>query len=195
MTRTTQTAQSRRPVNRTDLRVGARTTAALLLSIGVTFATPASAQDANPARPDLLADLQACRDIDDPARRLACFDRASASLLAARDSGEVRVVDREEVQQTRRGLFGFTLPKLGIFGAGDDEQLDTLESTITGVSRVGRNGYRIRIEEGSVWQIDSAPSRLRTPEPGDAIVLKKASLNSFFIRIAGQIGVKGRRVE
>ena len=195
MIRTTETAQSRRPVNRADLRVGAHAASALLLSVGVAFATPASAQDANPARPDLLADLQSCRDIDDPARRLACFDRAASSLLAARDSGEVRVVDREEVQQTRRGLFGFTLPKLGIFGAGDDEQLDTLESTITGVSRVGRNGYRIRIEEGSVWQIDSAPSRLRTPKPGDAIVLKKASLNSFFIRIAGQIGVKGRRVE
>ena len=195
MTRTTHTAPSRRPVNRTDLRVGPRAAAALLLSIGATFATPASAQDANAARPDLLADLQSCRNIDDPAQRLACFGRASASLLAARDSGEVRVVDREEVQQTRRGLFGFTLPKLGLFGAGDDEQLDTLESTITGVSRVGRNGYRIRIEEGSVWQIDSAPSRLRTPKPGDAIVLKKASLNSFFIRIAGQIGVKGRRVE
>ena len=57
-------------------------------------------------------------------RRLACFDRAAGSLLAARDSGEVRVVDREEVQETRRGLFGFTLPKLGIFGAGDDEQLE-----------------------------------------------------------------------
>ena len=195
MIRTTETAQSRRPVNRADLRVGAHAASALLLSIGVAFATPASAQDTNAARPDLLADLQSCRDIDDPARRLACFDRAAGSLLDARDSGEVRVVDREEVQQTRRGLFGFTLPKLGIFGSGDNEQLDTLESTITGVSRVGRNGYRIRIEEGSVWQIDSAPSRLRTPKPGDAIALKKASLNSFFIRIAGQIGVKGRRVE
>ncbi len=55
--------------------------------------------------------------------------------------------------------------------------------------------YRIKIEEGSVWQIDSAPSRLRMPRPGDEIVLKKASLGSFFIRIAGQIGVKGKRVE
>lgn len=143
----------------------------------------------------MLADLQSCRAIAAPDDRLACFDRASATLFAARDSGELRVVDREEVQETRRGLFGFTLPKLGVFGSGDDEQLDMLESTITGVSRYGRNGYRIRIEEGSVWQIESAPSRLRTPKPGDEIVLKKASLNSFFIRIAGQIGVKGKRVE
>ena len=166
-----------------------------IVGLGLAFAAPGAAQNTSADRPDLLAELQSCREITAAADRLACFDRASASLIAARESGEVRVVDREEIRETRRGLFGFTLPKFGTFGSGDEEQLDLLESTITGVSRVGRNGYRIRIEEGSVWQIDSAPSRLRAPKPGDAIVLKKASLNSFFIRIAGQIGVKGRRVE
>ena len=176
---------------RSALRVGI----VAMTGSGLALASPGASQDRSGERPDLLAELQSCREIVDPAARLTCFDRASATLVAARDSGEVRVVDREEVQETRRGLFGFTLPKLDVFGAGDDEELDTLESTITGVSRVGRNGYRIQIEEGSVWQIESAPSRLRTPRPGDAIVLKKASLNSFFIRIAGQIGVKGRRVE
>jgi len=176
---------------RSALRVGI----VAMTGTGLALASPGASQDRSGERPDLLAELQSCREIVDPAARLTCFDRASATLVAARDSGEVRVVDREEVQETRRGLFGFTLPQLGVFGAGDDEELDTLESTITGVSRVGRNGYRIQIEEGSVWQIESAPSRLRTPRPGDAIVLKKASLNSFFIRIAGQIGVKGRRVE
>lgn len=178
-----------------QLLIRRRTATPFLLAVGLAFGTPAAAQQSIAERPDLLGDLQSCRSIEDPARRLACFDRAAETLLTARENGDVRVVDREEIQDTRRGLFGFTLPKLGIFGAGDDEQLDMLESTITGVSRVGRNGYRIRIEEGSIWQIDSAPSRLRTPKPGDAIVLKKASLNSFFIRIAGQIGVKGRRVE
>ena len=195
MIRDTAIASAQRQQDSRNPLACGRAAALLLLATGVAFGSPVAAQQSNADRPDLLAGLQSCSAIEDPARRLACFDRAAASLLAARDSGEVRVVDREEVQETRRSLFGFTLPKLGIFGAGDDEQLDELESTITGVSRVGRNGYRIRIEEGSTWQIDSAPSRLRTPKPGDAIVLKKASLNSFFIRIAGQIGVKGRRVE
>ena len=173
----------------------ARVGATMLVSAALAFATPGMAQDERADRPDMLAELQACRAIAVPADRLVCFDRASAALFAARDSGELRVVDREEVQETRRGLFGFTLPKLGVFGSGDDEQMDTLESTITGVSRYGRSGYRIRIEEGSVWQIESAPSHLRTPKQGDEIALKKASLGSFFIRIAGQLGVKGRRVE
>ncbi len=195
MIRDTAIASAQRQRDSRNPLACGRSAAFLLFAVGAAFGTPAAAQQLNAERPDLLADLQSCRAIDDSARRLACFDRAAASLLAARESGEVRVVDREEVQETRRSLFGFTLPKLGIFGAGDDEQLDELESTITGVSRVGRNGYRIQIEEGSIWQIESVPSRLRTPRPGDAIVLKKASLTSFFIRIAGQIGVKGRRVE
>ena len=195
MIRDTAIASAQRQRDTGNVPAGGRSAVLLLVAVGVVFGSPVAAQQSNADRPDLLADLQSCSAIEDPARRLACFDRAAASLLAARDSGEVRVVDREEVQETRRSLFGFTLPKLGIFGAGDDEQLDELESTITGVSRVGRNGYRIRIKEGSTWQIDGAPSRLRTPKPGDAIVLKKASLTSFFIRIAGQIGVKGRRVE
>ena len=195
MIRDTAIASAQRQRDTGNVPAGGRSAVLLLVAVGVVFGSPVAAQQSNAERPDLLADLQTCSAIEDPARRLACFDRAAASLLAARDSGEVRVVDREEVQETRRSLFGFTLPKLGIFGAGDDEKLDELESTITGVSRIGRNGYRIRIEEGSIWQIDSVPSRLRTPKPGDVIVLKKASLNSFFIRIAGQIGVKGRRVE
>ena len=195
MNRDTESASAQRQGDPLDPRTRGRARTIFLVAAGLALGAPAAAQQESAERPDLLADLQSCRNIEDSARRLACFDRAAGSLLAARDSGEVRVVDREEVQETRRGLFGFTLPKLGIFGAGDDEQLDMLESTITGVSRVGRNGYRIQIEEGSMWQVDSAPSRLRVPKPGDAIVLKKASLNSFFIRIAGQIGVKGRRVE
>jgi len=175
-------------------RPSTRSAAAMLLFASLAFASPIAAQDGTGEK-DLLAELQACRSIAVPAERLACFDRASATLVEARDSGEVRLVDREEIQQTQRGLFGFTLPKLDIFGSGNDDEIDMLESTITGVSRYGRNGYRIKIEEGSVWQIDSAPSRLRMPRPGDEIVLKKASLGSFFIRIAGQIGVKGKRVE
>ena len=172
-----------------------RTSALALAVSGLASASPGAAQEGDPGRSDMLAELQSCRSILVPMERLACFDRASATLVAARDSGDVRLVDRAEIQQTRRGLFGFTLPKLEIFGSGTGEEMDMLESTITGVGRYGRNGYRIQIEEGSVWQIDSAPSRLRTPRPGDQIVLKRASLGSFFIRIAGQIGVKGKRVE
>ena len=53
----------------------------------------------------------------------------------------------------------------------------------------------ITIAEGSKWQMSNVPMRLRTPREGDAVVFKKAALGSYFIRIAGQNGVKGRRIE
>ena len=112
MIRDTAIASAQRQRDSRNPLACGRTAAFLLFAVGAAFGTPAAAQQSNADRPDLLADLQSCRAIDDSARRLACFDRAAASLLAARDSGDVRVVDREEVQETRRSLFGFTLPKL-----------------------------------------------------------------------------------
>lgn len=156
----------------------------------------ASAQpEVNVADSGQLEALRACRDIAEDSARLACYDSAAGSLTEAVDKGEVQVVDKEDVKEARRGLFGFSLPKIKLFGGGDDgEQLKMLESTITSVRRI-RGGYIFRIEEGdATWQIKNAPMRLRPPEVGDKVVFKKASLGSFFIRIDGQIGIKGTRV-
>ena len=125
-----------------------------------------------------------------------CYDQAVGDVVAATDAGDVQIVKKEEVEQTRRGLFGFSLPKLGIFsGDGEGGDLTELESEITSVRPYGRSGYVLRIKEGSTWRISNAPSRLRPPRIGDTVVFKKASLGSFFIRIAGQTGVKGRRIQ
>ena len=160
------------------------------------LSAPAMAQtEVNVADSDQLDALRACRSIAEDAARLECYDQAAGSLTEAVDKGEVQVVDKEDVKEARRGLFGFSLPKIKLFGGDDDgEQLKMLESTITSV-RQTRGGYIFRIEEGNaLWQIKNAPMRLRAPEVGDKVVFKKASLNSFFIRIDGQIGVKGTRV-
>jgi hypothetical protein len=145
---------------------------------------------------DYISQLKACRDIAANDQRLACFDTAVSAMVAATDSGEVSIVDREDVRETRRSLFGFTMPKGGIFGSSDDdEDTSMLESTITDVRRLGGDTYVITIAEGSKWQMSNVPMRLRTPRAGDAVVFKKAALGSYFIRIAGQTGVKGRRIE
>ena len=68
-------------------RPSTRSAAAMLLFASLAFASPTSAQDGTGEK-DLLAELQACRSIAVPAERLACFDRTSATLVEARDSGE-----------------------------------------------------------------------------------------------------------
>ena len=170
----------------------------LLALLGASLATTSvAAQDA--PKDQHLDSLKQCKAITDPQQRLTCYDSAVTSVLSAIDQGEIRVVDKVDVEKTQRGLFGFSLPKIGLFGGGNDdgkvEELDMLESTITEVKQVSGDTWLLRIAEGDAqWQISNAPMRFSAPKIGDKVVFKRASFNSYFIRVGNQIGVKGRRV-
>lgn len=146
-----------------------------------------------------IQSIKACQSEADPAARLACFDAAAAAIVGATETGELKIVDREEVRKTRRKLFGFSLPDFGIFGkkdkdGKDEEEIQEIETTIASVSGSHGSGYIIRTEEGAVWRIDDVPRRMLEPKTGDKMLIKNAALTSFFIRINGQGGVKGVRV-
>ena len=147
-----------------------------------------------------VAALRACQGKTDPAERLACYDTAVAAMVSASTEGEVRVVDRAEVRETRRKLFGFALPDLGIFGGRSDkedpeqeQEFTTLQTTITGV-RASGGTYILVTAEGAEWQLDEVPRRLMRPKVGQPLEIRKGALSSYFLRIDGQKGVKGRRV-
>lgn len=148
-----------------------------------------------------VAALRDCRAIADPTARLACYDTQVPQFVAAADAGNVRVIDRATIRETRRRLFGLALPKINIFGGGDgdndadEEEITTLATTLTS-ARPGPGGTMIlRTEDGMVWQLDQIPSRLMTPRAGQPVEFRRASLGSYFVSINGQPGVRGRRVE
>ncbi len=174
------------------------------LAAGVVLAClPAhtAAQDSDDTGP--LDSLKACQSETDPGVRLACYDSAVGAMVVAEESGQLRVVDAEEVRRTRRGLFGFSIPDLGLFGRGDrdaggEEQdaFDTLETTVSSVRYRTPRSFVFRVADGNaLWEIDDAPRRLLTVETGDAVTIQKAALGSYFVRFKNQGGVKGRRVE
>lgn len=172
---------------------------AALAAVATMLAAPAAAQDR--AEDKYLDSLRTCQGITDNAERLACFDKAVGTIVAASDSDDLRIVDREEVRETRRKLFGFSLPDLGIFGRRDgkgdeakEDELDVLQTTIASVRPTG-NGYVLTTAEGAKWQIDSVPRRLLSPKVGQSLEIRNAALSSYFLRINGQGGVKGRRIE
>ena len=162
---------------------------------------PATAQPAKsratPPQARHLGALDACRTIAADAARLACFDRESAALVSASRSGELSVVDRADMRTARRSLFGFALPKLPFF-AGDksaDEVPDTLDSTIVTAQGIANGRYRIQIAAGNaLWETTESPLNLSVPRAGEKIVISKGALGSYFLRINGQVGVKGRRI-
>lgn len=177
--------------------LAAATAAALL---GSAFASASAAGQDSKAAADPFDPLRACRAIAADVERLACFDRVSAVLVAAADEGDLSVVNREEVRKTRRTLFGFALPDLGIFGGGDKarekDEADEVEVLTTTVAsaRTTSAGIEITTAEGAVWLIPNPPRRLMTPRPGQPVELRKGTLTSYFIRINGQGGVKARRI-
>lgn len=166
------------------------------------LAAPAAAQRTPsrpaPAQARHLGALDACRAIATDSARLACFDREAAALLTASRSGELSVVDRADMRTARRSLFGFALPKLPFF-AGDksaDEVPDTLDSTIVTAQGIANGRYLIKIAAGdAVWETTDSPLNLSEPRAGEKIVISKGALGSYFLRINGQVGVKGRRIK
>ncbi len=159
------------------------------------LAAPAAAKD-EPSNQYLEA-LKVCQSEQVDAQRLLCYDKAVQTMVAATEDGDLRVVDRGEVRETRRKLFGFTLPEIGIFKKGDktDDELDSLQTTIASVQRAPRGGWFITTQEGAKWMLTDVPRRLLDPRAGQPVEFKKAALGSFFISINHQLGVKGRRVQ
>lgn len=146
----------------------------------------------------LLDGLRGCRAIAGAAERAACYDSAAGALIGAVEAGDVRLVDREEVRKTRRQLFGLTLPETTLLKPDKrdeaEESSELFETTIASGRQVGPATWRFTTAEGAVWEINNPPRKIAPIMPGDKVVFKKASLGYYFIRINGQIGVKGRRV-
>lgn len=164
------------------------------LPLSLLAAQPAATQIEEGAQ--VVDDLTACRTIEDATERLACYDSASRSLEEATENDEIVIVERAEIEETRRRSFGFRLPNLGIFGGDDDDEEDTapqrLTSTITSITESGYSRYRFGLADGSVWGMSEASSRLR-PRRGDTIVIREAALGSFLASIDDAPAVRVRR--
>lgn len=145
-------------------------------------------------RPETLERLMACRGIADNTARLTCFDTAAGALDTAQRQGDVVVIDRAGVAETRRQLFGFEMPSLPrLFGPEGTVEIDSIESTLQSASLVGEGRWVFRLADGSVWrQIDSERVRFEN-RPGQPARVRKASLGSFLLTVGGSRAVRVRR--
>jgi hypothetical protein len=173
-----------------------RAAAALAAVAAVTAGVPLAAQkkDAAPL-PEVFAKVLDCRAITDPAERLACFDAAVPKLAEAQESKELRVVSREDVNRTRRGLFGFVGSGFGIFGndEAEDEKEEIKEITAVIKAVSGDSGsYVFTLEDGAVWA-QSDETYLKKPQPGKKLTIRRAALGSFMASVEGGLGFRIRR--
>ena len=119
----------------------------------------------------LVAAVQACQQIKDDAARLACYDRSVSALTAADARGDVAVVDREQMRETRRSLFGFSVPKLPFFSNSKDKDVQQepkeVVSTILSFRGLGNGYVRFTIADAGIdLEIDRTDRRLRRKKRG-----------------------------
>lgn len=166
---------------------------AALLS-GIVLAPAMAKEDDALGRAPLFQRLVDCRAIKETTDRLACYDREVASLDAAERSKDVVIVDKEQVREAKRTIFGLALPRIKLFGGGDkSDEVSQIESRITS-AREGVEGWTIWLADGSIWrQADSNPI-YRTPKPGLDVIVKRATLGSYIMRVGGSPGVKVKRI-
>ncbi len=144
----------------------------------------------------VVGELTACRSITDPTERLACFDRTSAALVAARENKSIVVVDRAEVRKVNRSLFGFALPNLNLFGKSDpsdEPPIPEITGKIVKTALAGRDLFSLTLEDGTVWRMSESLGRY-PPNLGDKIRIVRGALGSFRATIAGGPYIQVNRI-
>ena len=168
--------------------------AALVAMSGAAAAKQPRPAQPLPGRPEAFDALVKCRAIAEDAARLHCFDEASAALQAATERHDVVIVDRAQVRQAKRSLFGIDLPHISLFGGGDKgDEVTQIDGVIASASQAGAGRWVIHLEDGSVWaQIDDNPISI-WPKAGQKVLIKRAALGSYMMRVNGQPGVRAKR--
>jgi hypothetical protein len=176
------------------MKSGNKMLTAIVLAALVPAAAPAKPKAQDARSNALIRALSDCRGIADEKARLGCYDQAGARLAEAVDKKELVVLDQQEIRETRRSLFGFSVPNIPLFrgeGGGDNGELET---TIAGAASLGGGKWRIRLEDGAIWDTNESWLGLSDPRPGQTIVIKRGTLGNYFLRINGQRGIRGRRL-
>lgn len=170
---------------------------ALALAGTVAFMTvvPAHARDntKSTARPAIYQAVVDCRTIGDSPQRLACFDRTVAEMASAAAANNLVILDREAVQETKKGLFGFNLPRLRLFGGADaGPEIVKIETKLVSV-RDGRDGFPLFTFEGNGrWKQTSG--RINIYHPGDKAEIRRGALGAYFASIGNWPSIKVTRL-
>jgi len=159
---------------------------------------PVAAARPQLAKPATLQALNTCRAITEDSARLACYDKAVPALTDAVGSGDVAVIDREQMLKTRRSLFGFTLPDLPLLrgnGGKDEPELKKIASTIVSSSGLADGRYRMTIADSdAVWETTENSDSLSAPRSGQKVAIEKGALGAYFIQVGSQRWVRARRL-
>jgi hypothetical protein len=144
------------------------------------------------ARPKLFDDVVACKTIENPEQRLACYDEKVAALDEAQKKEEIVVTDKAAVKEAKRGLFGFDLPKIKIFGGGDE--VTEIEAVVKSVTANRAGQVSIVLEDGAKWQQVDTKILNREPRTGDKARIRVGSMGSYLVQFNDGPAIRMKRI-
>jgi hypothetical protein len=98
------------------------------------------------------------------------------------------------MRNTRRTLFGLSLPRLEILGDDAKDEVNQIDGIIAGVGANSDGRWLLILRDGARWQqIDNRPLAF-PPKAGDKVVIRRAAMGSFMMRIGSQPGIRVRRL-
>lgn len=170
---------------------------AVISTLGLSCDTLAQVQPSE--RSTLLSALSECRAVPDAAARLDCFDRTADALDTAERQGELVVMERQQIREVRRQLFGFSAPALpALFSRRDNEtdsepEFGSLETTLVSAGRDLEGKWTFRLADGGEWrQIDSAPVIFQN-RSGVEVRVRRAALGSYLLTAGNSRAVRVKR--
>ena len=159
-----------------------------------TFAAPKAPRQQQ--KPEALEAVLRCRAISDEKARLACFDTAVAGFETAIANREVVAVDRKQIREQKRTLFGLDLPNLNPFGGGGDDdptEINSLDGIVASAFQDAEGRWVLTLQEGGTWRQISDAMLGRSPRRGSKVHIRKASMGSYMLRVDEQPGFRARR--
>ena len=162
-------------------------------SVAIGAMVAAKDKDAELARPKLFEDVVACKTIENAEARLACYDEKVAALDEAQKKDEIILTDKAAVKEAQRGLFGFEIPKLKIFGSGDDDVAE-IEAKVQSVTANRAGLITITLEDGARWQQVDTKILNREPRAGDTARIRKASMGSYLVTFNDGPAIRMKRL-
>lgn len=162
------------------------------LALGATVIAK-DAKDPELARPQLFEDVVACKAIENAEARLACYDEKVAALDQAQKNEEIILTDKAAVKEAQRGLFGFQIPKLKIFGGGGEDVAE-IESVVKSITANRAGQITIVLEDGARWQQVDTKILNREPRVGDKVRIRTAAMGSFLVNFNEGPAIRMKRL-
>ncbi|MXP42580.1 hypothetical protein GRI75_13120 [Altererythrobacter soli] len=185
----------------------------VVAALGLNAAALVVPQQAS-AQPDQLS---SCLAIADMAARVACYDAiarrqvetpvavptpaptpapapAPAPRVEAPAAAPAATERPVEAGTSAKAEFGFSPAERERLLPAEQQQLVDLTFTV-GTARLTGPGYwQFEMKEGSTWRLAESRRAFRAPGPGDAVVIRRGSLGSYFLDFDDQPGMRIKRL-